>query len=95
MAVITRVEKCLNPNTEVTADKCLWRFDSSIGAFNNGWVFVGCNCAAGKCCEPPPMAIVPDGTEEENDCIDCPPPPAATDLPTSAGPPDEEPEKKS
>jgi hypothetical protein len=94
MAVPRVIEKCLTPNTNVTAGKCLWRFDSTQSEINGGWVFVGCNCTPGKCCEAPEAAIVPDDTERETDCIDCPAPANPGDPLTSAGPADADPPKK-
>jgi hypothetical protein len=93
MAVPRVIERCLTPTTEVTAGKCLWRFDSTQSEINGGWVFVGCNCTPGKCCEAP-TAAVDDGVTRETDCIDCPAPATVSDMPTSAGPPDADPPKK-
>lgn len=89
------IEKCLNPNASLPAGKCLWEYNSEHEPINNGWVFQGCNCSPGKCCKAPDAENVPDGTTRETDCIDCPPPPPVSTIPTSAGPPDAEPKKKS
>jgi hypothetical protein len=74
------IQTCSEPNTNVPAGKCLWRFDRSEITVNNGWVFVACNCA-GKCCAPP-TGEAEDGTYLETDAVACPPPAKRNSPPT-------------